>query len=107
MTFEELLCEVKSIKCEEMRAQTEGYLETVVAKPEFDVVASALQGYFGLPLKPAGACPSKEADEFSAPYGGIQSNQTMYFRRNGIAAELAFIWPWGSGAAATVKIIRK
>ena len=107
MTFEELLREVKKIKCQEMRAHQENYLEVVVAKPELEAVTTVLQSYFSLPLKPAGEHPSKEANAYSEPYGGIQSNQTMYFRKNETASDLAFLWPWGSGTAITVKIIRE
>ena len=107
MTFNELLGEIQKVPHQEMRACEEDYLEMVFAQNTLGVVVPVLEGYFGVPLKPAGAGSSKDANKHAEPYGGIQANQTMYFRPGERGSELALLWPWGSGAATTVKIIRE
>lgn len=107
MTFEEFLCEVKNIRCQETRAWTDKYCEVVVASADLEAMAVVLQSYFGPPLKPKGERPSKEANAFAEPYGGIFDSQTMYFHKNGQGSELALLWPWGSGLSVTVKIIKE
>ena len=107
MTFEELLREVRKIKCEENREQTDDYHEVVVANVRLDAVTNLLKSYFGLPFKPEGQPPSAQADTYSESYGGVQTGQTLYVHANGKGVELAILWPWGSGLSTTVKIIRK
>lgn len=107
MTFNELLGEIQKVPHQEMRASEPDYLELVVAQNTLGAVTSVLGTYFGVPLKPAGVSSSKDADKHAEPYGGIQVNQTMYFRPGERGSELALLWPWGSGAATTVKIIRE
>jgi hypothetical protein len=107
MTFEELLREVRKIKCEEKRKETDDYHEVVVANAHLDALTTLLKSYFGQPFKPEGQQPSAKADTYSEPYGGVQTGQTMYVHMNGKAVELAILWPWGSGLSTTVKIIRE
>lgn len=106
MTFPEFLEELQKLKKEEQRAQEPDYLEVVIAKEALEPLGKALAAYFGPPLKPAGDAPSGEATQRAAPYGGIRKDQTMYFRQDADLEECAFLWPWGSGARITVKVIR-
>jgi hypothetical protein len=105
-TFDELLCAVRKIDCEESREQTDCYCEIVVATAHLPAVISLLQSYFGVPLKPQGQKPSAEANTYAEPYGGIYDGQTLYLKKQGAGPELALLWPWGSGASTTVKLIR-
>jgi len=107
MTFQDLLTESAKIKCEEMRAREEDYCEIVVGNSEIPRMVSLLDSYFGIPFKAAGVEAAAEADRLADPFGGVQSNQTMYFRKGNDVSEFAFLWPWGSGMSTTVKIIRK
>jgi hypothetical protein len=106
MTFDELLVEVKKVKCEERRAAEVDYCEVVVTKSGLRNMSDVLEACFGLPLKPEGVAPSKEASLYAQPFGGIRGTQTMYFRTGDKGPELALLWPWGSGDLVTVKIIR-
>ena len=107
MTFDELLGEIKKIHCQEVRAQEGDYFEVVVRHDALANVSVLLGTYFGEALKSAGVKASAEALERSGPYGGIQVNQTMYYRQGERGGELAFLWPWGSGQSTTIKIIRE
>ena len=106
MTFPELLAEVKKIKHEELRAQSEDYLEVVIAKDTLEPLHKILTAYFGSPFKPEGQAPSGEASRRAKPYGGIRKDQTMYFRQDGDHSECALLWPWGNGIRITVKVIQ-
>ena len=106
MTFDELLGEIKKIHCQEVRAQEADYLEVVMRQDTLENVLILLSSYFGEALKPAGIKASADALKHSGPYGGIQANQTMYYRQGERGSELAFLWPWGSGSSTTVKIIQ-
>jgi hypothetical protein len=107
MTFIELACALKSVKVQEQRSMEEDYLELVVTVDDLVAVEQQLGVCFGVPLKPKGAAPSAEATVLSLSYGGVQSNQTMYYRKSPTGAELAMIWPWGNGLQATVKVIKE
>ena len=107
MTFDDLLIKLKEITHEELRQHEENYLELVFAKTDLGTVTSELNAYFGGPLKPEGEKPSKEAAQYSAPYGGILQGQTMYYHVKDQGAEAALLWPWGSGMSVTVKVIRE
>ncbi len=107
MTFEELLSEIAKIKCREMRVRTENALEVVIAKADLGPLTAALESYFGPPLKPEGAAPSRDASGYAEPYGGIRRDQTMYFRKSESRSDIALLWPWGSGNVLTIKVFRE
>lgn len=107
MTFREALEKIKKLKCEEKRTQTEEYLEVVVPKETLPELHKVLTDYFGAPFKPEGQYASAEADRYSKPYGGIQKNQMLYFRKGDQGNELALLWPWGNGTLITVKVIQE
>ena len=104
MTYAELVEESKKFKCLETRVDSPDILEIVVSQETLISLNRLLESYFGLPLKPAGQTPSREASAYSAPYGGIQKNQTLYYRDADAASHCALLWPWSDGKMITVKI---
>ncbi len=104
MTYPELLEEVKKIEFREKRAEMPGFLEFVVSKESLSPLTGTLEIFFGHPFKPANQSPSHEASTYSAPYGGIQKNQTLYYREADGATHCALLWPWSDGKLITVKI---
>ncbi len=105
MTFEEMLGQFILIS-DEQRAQNDGYCEGVVSKAKLESALQIMESYFGLPLKPSGQPVTDEVKNYAQPYGGIGANQTMYYRKGENGAEMALLWPWGSGDAVTFKLIR-
>lgn len=101
-----MLVKIMGIKCEQ-RALESDYMEVVANNTQLPFVTEALKAYFGEPVKPAGKDATPEVAKCAKPYGGIYANQTMYFRKEGATVEAALLWPWGSGASTTIKIIRK
>ena len=106
MTFQDFLVQIQTIKIDESRSQTEEYFEAVISQAGLGPLHKILTAYFGPPLKPEGHLPSDEANRHAKLYGGIRKDQTMYFRREGDHSEYALLWPWGSGARITIKVIQ-
>ena len=106
MTFEELTAQVQ-LKQKETRASDKDYLEVVVTAANLEAVIQFLQAYFGNPMKPKGVDPSSEVKVCARPYGGVMDDQTFYFKKSDHMVEAALLWPWNSGAATTVKIVRE
>lgn len=107
MTFVELVSALKSVRANEQRAMREDYMELVVAVEDLAAAEKLLESCLGAPFKPKGAFPSAEANALSAAYGGIQTNQIMYYRQEASGHETALIWPWGNGLQATIKVIKE
>jgi hypothetical protein len=106
MSFEDFLAEVKKNPVDQTRTWKENYAEVVITKDVLGPLTSLFDSYFGRPLKPPGESASKDAGNYSKAYGGVEKNQTLYFRKNGNGHELAMLWPWTDEASITVKIIR-
>ncbi len=105
-TFQSLVDQIKTVKCQETRAIGPDYCEVVVAKDHLPAAITALEAYFSAPLKPAGKKSSKEADAIAKPYGGVHENQTLYYIKTQTESALALLWPWGGGMPVTIKIIK-
>ncbi|MFH1359997.1 MAG: hypothetical protein ABIJ41_03050 [Candidatus Omnitrophota bacterium] len=106
MLFKELLSKAKELKVEEIRKDDENYLEFVVRVSNLNQVHPLLEQYFGVPFKPAGQRPSREAQQHAAAFGGIREDQTLYFREQDNDFHCGMIWPWSDGELTTVKIAR-
>ena len=106
MNFSEFLEQVQKLQCQERRTQTESYVEVVVAKLYWPDMDQVLQSFFGAPLKPQGQRPSSESDRCAKPYGGVRKDQALYFKKSDNDSYAALLWPWGSGTAVTLKIIK-
>ncbi len=89
---------------DECRKQTFGYMEFVMAVKDLSVVYPVLEEYFGPPFKPAGVNPTKEASSRTAPYGGIEKQQTLFYVERDGKSNCAMIWPWQDKTRATVKL---
>jgi hypothetical protein len=107
MTFADLLTKVGTAKCDERRSVTDDYCEVVVSADGLKEFNEILRSYFGPPQEMKGGRFSSEAELQAGPYGGIRTGQSMYLRNREAGPELALLWPWSSGQAVTVKIIRQ
>lgn len=108
MKFHELLNEIQArFHLEEKRALNEEYLEVVIPTDILPQLSVFLESYFGVPLKAKDKHPSDDANRYSRAYGGIQQNQTMYFRHGDQVREMALLWPWGCGTLVTLKVIQE
>ena len=104
MNFAELVHKLHGIPVDELRKESEGYFEFVLSSRHLAHLYPILEKYFGVPFKPPGVPPTKEAEDFAKLYGGIMKHQTLYFLQEDGLASCAMIWPWGDGARVTVKV---
>ena len=104
MSFEELVLQLKAIPFDELRKQYEGYFEFVLSNQHLKHLYPVLEKYFGTPFKPAGLSPTKQAEDITKKYGGIQKQQTLYFLQQNGDASCAMLWPWNDGHRVTVKL---
>ena len=104
MNFDELVQSLQNIPVDEERKRSEGYLEFVLSSRHLTHLYPILEKYFGVPFKPPGVAPSKEAEAHAKTYGGILKHQTLYFMKKDGLAQCAMIWPWGDGSRVTVKV---
>ena len=106
MTFSELVRDLKKIPFDEIRKEADGYFELVISTRHLTHLYPILENYYGVPFKPPGLAPSQEARDVARNYGGIYTQQTLYYLKRGEISDCAMIWPWNDGQRATVKMAR-
>ena len=104
VNFNELTDALKKIPFDEQRKESEGYFEFVLLTQDLLQLYPILEKYLGVPFKPAGVAPSREAQDYVKQYGGIQKHQTLYYRKDEELSNCAMIWPWNDSSRSTVKI---
>jgi len=106
MTFVELVGQLKKFPFDEIRKEADGYFEFVVSVKHLMTLYPLFETYYGVPFKPAGIAPTSKAQDVTKNYGGIQTQQTLYYASRGTISDCAMIWPWNDGNHATVKMAR-
>ena len=104
MIFNELVTRLKKIPFDEIRKEYQGYFEFVISTHYLVHLYPILEGYYGVPFKPAGIQPSDKAASVTKNYGGIQKQQTLYYKNQDGVTDCAMIWPWNDGSRSTVKM---
>lgn len=107
MQFRELKEKIKETSFEELRDESDVYLEVVILKKELPKLAASLEKFFGQPLWPSKNKPSPKIEKTIADFGGIMPGQTLYFSADANQTIFAMLWPWQDGQHTTVKIAKK
>ena len=102
--FGTLVQRLRQLPFDELRKQSDGYLEFVLSVRHLTRLYPLLEDYFGTPFKPAGVAPTREAESCAKSYGGIQKQQTLYFFKRDGFGNCAMIWPWNDAVRVTVKV---
>jgi hypothetical protein len=107
LSFADLVKLLKKLPFDEIRKEYDGYFEFVVSVQHLQQVYPHFEAYYGAPFKPPGMAANAKAQTLTKNYGGIQTQQTLYYagREDGIA-DCAMIWPWNDGKHATIKMAR-
>ena len=105
-SIEEVMRRTKGIAHEQTRRESEDYLELVMFRSSLEEVHRIFENYFGPPLKPFGAEVTAEAQEFAQSYGGVETDQALYYTERETEPSLGMIWPWQDGKRLTVKIVQ-
>jgi hypothetical protein len=72
-----------------------------------DKLITCLESFLGPPIFPSKNRLSLEMKRNINAYGGIISDQTLYYSTQGSDTFFAMLWPWSDGQHTTVKIIKK
>ncbi len=102
--FPELIAQLKQLPHDEFRKEENGYIEFVLSVKKVSMLYPLLEGYFGAPFKPEGAEPSREAQDRAETYGGVEKQQTLYYKESGGLSSCAMIWPWNDKVRLTIKV---
>jgi hypothetical protein len=106
MNHNEFLEQIKELEFKELREDQPEYIEFVIATHHLKSLSSILESYYGAAYASPEERPSKQAQKYADPYGGIEKGQTLYYLNRGEIFYCALLWPWGDGKATTVKIIQ-
>ncbi|MFH1414017.1 MAG: hypothetical protein ABIG56_04145 [Candidatus Omnitrophota bacterium] len=104
MQFNKMIKEIKAINFEEIRNEAENYFEGVVLHSELPELIIALEKFFGLPAYPSEKVLAPEAEAIVDNFGGVRSNQTLYFMNKEGEKMFAMLWPWSDEEHTTIKI---
>ncbi|MBU1906473.1 MAG: hypothetical protein KJ923_05695 [Candidatus Omnitrophica bacterium] len=104
MQISELRKEIKSIKFDEVRKDTESYFEAVTLSLELPKLITILEKFFGLPVYPSKNELNSEAQAIADNFGGVRPNQILYFSNQEGEVIFAMLWPWSDEEHTTIKI---
>ncbi len=82
-----------------------GYCEFVVYAKDMETWESRFAAACGKPAKPAGVKSTPQQRNLSDGYGGIDKNQTLYYKQEAGRVYLVMLWPWRDGEYVTVKMV--
>ena len=105
MKFKELKAELKHIRFDTLRMDSDNYFEAVVVKDEVEKLKVRLEKFLGLSAYPPKDRLSSQIEEAIEEFGGIRFDQSLYLRNEGKDTVFAMLWPWQDGCHTTVKII--
>ncbi len=102
--WDEILEPILNLEVVEQRGKSEDYFEVVITQNAIPQWTEHLGRHLGPPFKAAGTSPSREAKAVTEAYGGIQKNQTLFYRLFDGMAVVAMFWPWSSNQYSTLKM---
>ena len=104
ISFQQLCDQLSQLKLDEVRFNLDDYMEFVVQANAIDQVKIVLELYFGHEIDLGNQTTAREAVVFVERWGGIRSDQTLYYRSDPDSTDYAMIWPWGDRKRASVKV---
>jgi len=107
MEFKEIKETVKGINFEELRNDSDVYLEVVILRKDLAHLTSSLTKYFGLPAWPSKNKLTPKMEESIADFGGVMAGQTLYFNSDATQVIFAMLWPWQDRQHITMKMVLK
>jgi hypothetical protein len=106
MDYNEFLKQIKELEFKELREDQPEYMEFVITTDYLESLSSILESYYGDAYASPEKRPSKQAQKYADPYGGIRKGQTLYYLNREDIFYCALLWPWGDGKTTTVKIFQ-
>jgi hypothetical protein len=99
--------EIKHLNFETVRTDNDCLFEAVLSNNELADLAKSLEKVFGLAKWPSEKGLSLEIQEKINDFGGIRSEQVLYFLQVEEDCLFAMLWPWRDGEHITLKIFCK
>ena len=107
MQFNEIKKEMAEVNFETRRLDSNDYFEAVIVKDEFLKLTEKLEKFFGPPVWPSKNKLSTQIEEAINEFGGVRSDQTLYFWSQESDTIFAMLWPWADGSHITLKLAKK
>lgn len=102
----EILAACEGLKIDETREVSDDYAEFVVLKSDVEQWSEKIATVVGPAAKPAGEKPSSADTKVTDSFGGIQKEQTLFYKDQGDSMTVVMFWPWRDDEHVTVKVAR-
>lgn len=107
MDFNAFKNEVKTIAFEQVRLDTDTYLEAVILNKHMAALSALLDKFLGVPIYPSPPDLPQQVQDAIKSYGGIGQGQMLYLKADGQDAIFAMLWPWQDKVRTTLKLVYK
>jgi len=104
--FNELKDELKAVGFDTMRIEREDYLELVVTTDKLGALTIKLESFLGPAIWPSQRRLEAMVEERIKEFGGIMTDQALYFKQQLEEIFLVMLWPWKDSQHTTIKVIR-
>lgn len=106
MTLEKINENYKHLNVFEKRQVSENYIDIVFFNEQLSEWNQVFSSIFGNAIKFTGIEPDKKALDLTEEFGGIQKEQTLYYKKFDDSSVIAMFWPWQNGLYTTLKITK-
>ena len=105
MTVQEILQRCSHLRVEGVGTDiAEDYIERRILVKDLDHWEEILTDILGPPVKKAGEETTDDFLNLTFNYGGIQDDQTLFYKKFNGKSVIAMFWPWKDQNEVTVKI---
>jgi len=104
MNVKDILERSSHLKTGRGRDISEDYIEREIFARDIEEWERILTDILGPPVKKAGEKTTQSFFDLTAQYGGIQDDQTLFYRKFDERSVIAMFWPWKDKNQVTLKI---
>lgn len=104
MEFKQIIQEIKAVKFNVIRVESDDYLEAVILRDQLSLLIEKLEKTFGKPVLSSSAGLPKEIEDIIGDFGGTREDQTLYFMKDKKYSYFAMLWPWSDEYHITIKV---
>jgi len=106
ITINDIFQRCSHLRFEEKNIFSEHYVEGVFLQEDSKEWEEILSDILGPAIKRAGEKATESFLDLTIKYGGIQDDQTLFYKKFKENSIIAMIWPWKDNNQATLKIVR-
>ncbi|MBF0484786.1 MAG: hypothetical protein HQL25_08800 [Candidatus Omnitrophica bacterium] len=105
MQIKDILAPLLKLTIAENRGVEEDYAEIVFLRKDVQLWEKTLKPFLGDPVKPEGQKPTENDLQLTEEFGGIWSNQTLFYKDCGDVKLIGMFWPWQDERHVTFKLV--